>query len=133
MKEELKTLIDRIAVSLSDRETSDKLLEEAMKLTETEQERKEAGRYLTAVLNRKRPDIDVKSLMEGMEEAVSLSYIARTYFGKDRSWIYQRINHSTVNGKPCSFSAKELSVLADALDDLSKKLADLSSNISLHI
>jgi len=59
-------------------------------------------------------------------KAVSLSYIATTYFGKSRSWLYQRLNGHTVNGKQAQFSPDEKKQFALALKDLSIQLHDTS-------
>ena len=59
-------------------------------------------------------------------KAVSLSYIATTYFGKSRSWLYQRLNGHTVNGKKAQFSPEEKKQFALALKDLSIQLHDTS-------
>ena len=59
-------------------------------------------------------------------KAVSLSYIATTYFGKSRSWLYQRLNGHTVNGKKAQFSADEKKQFAIALNDLSIQLHETS-------
>jgi len=55
-------------------------------------------------------------------KAVSLSYIATTYFGKSRSWLYQRLNGHTVNGKQAQFNPEEKKQFASALNDLSTRL-----------
>ena len=59
-------------------------------------------------------------------KAISLSYIATTYFGKSRSWLYQRLNGHTVNGKQAQFSPDEKKQFALALKDLSIQLHDTS-------
>jgi len=59
-------------------------------------------------------------------KAISLSYIATTYFGKSRSWLYQRLNGHTVNGKQAQFSPDEKKQFALALKDLSVQLHDTS-------
>lgn len=55
--------------------------------------------------------------------AVSLAYVAKTYFGKTRQWLYQRINGSIVNGKPARLSESERQTLNDAFQDIARKLA----------
>ncbi len=55
--------------------------------------------------------------------AVSVSYIAKTYFGKTRHWLYQRINGSMVNGKPARLSNDERKTLDGALKDIGHKLS----------
>lgn len=133
MKPEVKALIDRFVENIPGSKTpegkaeSDRLLNEAMALTVTAEEKKEAGQYLTkAMCRRRRPDINAKELMKEITPALSLSFIAENYFGKGKSWLYQRINNSVVNGKPVSFTQDELKILADSLGDLSNRLSALS-------
>lgn len=70
--------------------------------------------------------INVKKQLDEVSEMLSLSYIARTYFGKTRSWLHQRINGNVVNGKKSKFSDVELQQFQDAIKDMSKKLDSLS-------
>jgi hypothetical protein len=58
--------------------------------------------------------------------AVSLAYIAKNYFGKTRQWLYQRINGSTINGKPAKLSIEERQKLEDAFKDIGSKLSAVS-------
>lgn len=64
----------------------------------------------------------VRNQLEEILAFTSLAYIAKTYFGKTRQWLYQRINGLTVNGKPAQFTAEEMSVLNSALQDMGRKL-----------
>lgn len=57
-------------------------------------------------------------------KAISLSYIAKTYFGKSKAWLYQRLNAHTVNGKPAQFTEEERKRFAEALHDLSRRIED---------
>src|SRR5215469_6532877 len=41
----------------------------------------------------------MKQKMKEVIPAISLVYIARTYFNKTDAWLYQRINGNIVNGK----------------------------------
>ena len=61
--------------------------------------------------------------MNGITEAVSLSYIAKTYFGKSRAWLMQKVNGNTVNGKKAAFTPDESPRMREALQDLSQKLS----------
>lgn len=132
MNRKFKQKIDEAVANMGDSAVSDLLMREAFALAVTPEEKKEAGQYLTQALQkRKRADVDVRALMGEMTDAISLSYLAKRYFGKDRAWLYQRLNKSLVNGKPANFTQKELTVLADSLKDLSSKLSDLSQNIAL--
>lgn len=131
MNKDLKLKIDEVVANMADQATSDRLMTEAFALAVTPEDKKEAGQYLIQVMNkRKRPDVEVRNILGEMTDALSLSYLAKRYFEKDKTWLYHRLNNSNVNGKPASFSQQELIILADSLKDLSSKLSDISSNIA---
>jgi hypothetical protein len=131
MNRELKLKIDELVANIGNKPIEDELINEAFALAMSPEDKREAGKYLMqAMAKRRRSDIDARSLMSEVTDAISLSYIAKKYFGKESAWLYQRLNRSIVNGKPASFSQTELTVLADALKDLSRKLSDTSTNIS---
>lgn len=60
---------------------------------------------------------------------LSMSYIAKTYFGKSRSWLAQKLHANMVNGEPAKFTDAELATLKAALDDISKKIGSVSSTL----
>lgn len=98
------------------------------------EEKKEAGKILRelmqekrAVIRKKRTDINVKEKLKNIEGLISLSYIAEHYFNKDRTWLYQRINSSLVNGKPAAFTEEELRIFSDALKDIGSRISETSS------
>ena len=68
----------------------------------------------------------IKLQLQEVAEIVSLSYLAKKYFNKSRSWLYQRLNGNTVNGKPARFTQEELRTFNNALQDISKKIGSLS-------
>ena len=132
MKSELKQLLDDIAkqpdLTASD---TDLLMEKAFELTESQDDRREAGVYLVNAINkRKRHDVDVKNILGDISEALNLSYIAKRYFNKDRTWLYQRLNRAKVNGKPAVFSEAELKRLSDSLEELSNKIHQISVQLT---
>ena len=59
-------------------------------------------------------------------EIVNLSYIAKKYFGRTQSWLSQRINGCTVNGKKAAFTESEISTLNLALSDIANILGSHS-------
>lgn len=71
----------------------------------------------------------VKMQLMEITEIVSLSYIAKNYFHKTRTWLYQKINGNIVNGKEARFTKEEINMLNYAIQDISKKLG--STVISL--
>ena len=71
----------------------------------------------------------VQDHMEPITPMINLSYIAEHYFHRSRGWLSQKLNGSVMNGKPVTFTKEEISILADALRDISKKLEDVANNI----
>lgn len=67
----------------------------------------------------------LKLQLQDVSEMISLSFIARKYFGKTKEWLYQRINGNVVNGKPCRFTREELDKFNYALKDISEKIGSL--------
>ncbi len=74
----------------------------------------------------KAKELKIKEQMESISEIISMSYIARTYFNKTKSWLSQRINGLHVNGKPATFTDDELDTLNRAFKDISKKIGAFS-------
>lgn len=68
----------------------------------------------------------LKLQLQEISEIISLSWIAKKYFGKTKNWLYQRINGNIVNGKPCRFTPEEIEIFNHALKDISKKIGSLS-------
>lgn len=108
----------------------------SLNATLSPEEKTEAGRLMRELMNErreirriKRTDINVKERLAGIQDIVSLSYIAKHYFGKDRTWLYQRINGTRVNGKPAAFTEEELTVFSDALRDIGSKISETSLSI----
>lgn len=114
-------------------EQFDKMWRELMGTIPAE-ERREAGQILRDEMkNRrqviKRTDVDVRTQSGDLFDYVSLSYIAKHYFQKDRSWLAQRINRNIVNGKPCAFTDDELELFKFSLSDIKNKLSETILNI----
>lgn len=65
--------------------------------------------------------VAVKMQLAEVSEIISLSYIAKTYFNKTKSWLSQRVNGHTVNGKAALFTSEEMKTLNFALKDVGKK------------
>lgn len=57
---------------------------------------------------------------------LSVSRIARDYFGKSASWFYQRLNGNQIRGKVCRFTEGEMRTLDMALKDISRRMASLN-------
>ncbi|MGV8095977.1 MAG: DUF5053 domain-containing protein [Mangrovibacterium sp.] len=72
---------------------------------------------------------ELRLKLEPIMEVVSLSYIAKTYFRKSRSWLSQRLNGHLVNGIPASFTSDELKTLSDALFDIGSRVQKTAHSI----
>ncbi|MBS6269012.1 MAG: DUF5053 domain-containing protein [Tannerella sp.] len=114
---------------------SPKFEELAKKISSTytsPEDKKEIERFMDELIYETQIEIDqlgenvIKLQLQEISEIISLSYLAKKYFGKTRSWIYQRINGNIVNGKPCKFTESELAILNNALKDISDKIGSLS-------
>lgn len=64
-----------------------------------------------------------------LPEALSLSYIAKKYFGKSRGWLMQKVNGNKVNGKVAAFTDDERRMFRRALQDLSEKMSAVAMNL----
>ena len=71
-------------------------------------------------------EAEIRLQLMDVKEIVSLSYIAKHYFHKTRSWLHQKINGNMKNGKPCSFTNDELGTLNFALQDIAKKIGSIA-------
>jgi len=60
------------------------------------------------------------------KDIIPFSYIAKKYFKKSKSWIYQRINGNSINGKLVDFTSEEVNTFNFAIQDISKRLGSMS-------
>ena len=86
----------------------------------------DAGDGCTGILRQSEVHSRTLHQMQEVADIISLSYLAKRYFNKSRSWLYQRMNGNIVNGKPARFTSDELATLNRALKDISEKLGSLS-------
>lgn len=73
-------------------------------------------------------ELDARRIREklgNVPDAISMSYIAKNYFGKTKTWLYQRLNGNRVNGKEARFTETEARQLQDALHDLGRRLSSI--------
>ncbi|WP_217938518.1 DUF5053 domain-containing protein [Bacteroides acidifaciens] len=135
LREKIQELVDKMSesnITPNGRKVVDDYFAELNKIL-TPEEKREGGKIMRELLakNRefrrvKRTDINIKEKLIEIQDIISLSYIAKYYFGKDKSWIYQRINGTCVNGKPAAFTNEELDILSNALKDIGTKISDTS-------
>ena len=73
--------------------------------------------------------LTIRQQMEPILPYISVSSLAKDYFGKSTSWFYQRLNGNIIHGKTASFTEKEIQTLNDALQEIGAKLMKLSVTI----
>lgn len=61
--------------------------------------------------------------------AISWADLARNYFGKSSSWIYNKMEGRLINGKPAAFTPDEEQRLKGALCDLADRLRRAADSI----
>lgn len=77
-----------------------------------------------------RRTLSIRQQMEPILPYISVSSLAKDYFGKSASWFYQRLNGNIVHGKAAAFTDRELNVLVDALKDVVSKLNKVTAAFS---
>ena len=75
-------------------------------------------------------EISVLKQLNGIEKLINLSKISEIYFGKTKSWIFQRLHEYTVHGKPVKFTEDEKKTLSKALLDLSENIKSVALDIA---
>ena len=75
-------------------------------------------------------ELKLKTELERISMYVSMSYIAKTYFGKSRQWLNNRIKGNIVNGRSVAFSNDELNIFSSALANLSNEIKETALRIS---
>ena len=136
MKEEIKALYEEFFTlsTEEERKVHDAKFAAYMK-TVPLSKRKEAGIILREIMterkNRRSPkvEINVKDKLKDIQDVISLSYIAKEFFGKDRTWLYHRINGTLINGKPAAFTEDELKVFSAARKTIGSRFIDTSASI----
>ena len=68
----------------------------------------------------------VRAQLKEINEIISMSYIAKKYFNKNRTWIYQKINGNMKNGKAAKFTDLEIQTFNFALRDISHKIGSVA-------
>lgn len=113
----------------AERQEHDKKFATLMKSVPVEQ-RKLAGQYLREVMAERRTlksqkiNKNFKKELEDIENVISLSYIAKEYFGKDRTWLYKKINGTI------PFTEDEIKILSMALKSIGNRFLDTSASLT---
>ena len=90
-----------------------------------------SARQTLAKAKELKEEAEIKLLLNGVDNYLSLSQIAQDYFGKSRSWLYQRINGAIVNGKPAQITPEERQQLSNALLAISERIKDTALKLKV--
>ena len=124
MFERVKNLRDQL-VSATDKE-KEKITIELDKLQD-----ENADAFAEAMIecmketNKNLSDFLMREQLNDILPYISVSAIAKNYFGKSKEWFYQKMNGNIVNGKPAKFTEEEIKNLNFALQDISKKIGSV--------
>ena len=124
-KEQLDALRERHTKAKT-RKERDAVSEEIARLCEEDAEA--VARLAFEQVKEDRAELAEMAIREQLRDvlpSISLAYIAKNYFNKTRSWLYQRINGLKVNGKPARFTPEEIETLNYALKDIGEKLSSI--------
>ena len=71
-------------------------------------------------------EIRIRDQIRDSLDILPLSYIAKHYFGKSASWLYQRINGNKVRGKVYTLNKEEIEIFNKALKEIGNRIGSLS-------
>ena len=129
MNDKIKRLEEMVAVN--DPATMDYLADIVAEATSPEDKAKldELAANLMASANESLDHVDnalneqlLREQLGPLAEALNMSYIARTYFGKSRSWLSQRLNGHIVHGRKAELTEDERQTLNGALNDIQSQI-----------
>lgn len=126
MKSQLEKLRDRFIDAKTDAER-DAVSAEISRLCDADASGVAAAALeMIRETNAEAEEFILREQLKDIMPAVSLAYIAKTYFNKTRQWLYQRINGTLVNGKPARFTPEEIETLNHALKDIGSRLSSVN-------
>lgn len=129
MNDKIKRLEEMVAVN--DPATMDYLADIVAEATSPEDKAKldELAAKLMASANESLDHVEnalneqlLREQLGPLAEALNMSYIARTYFGKSRSWLSQRLNGHIVHGRKAELTEDERQTLNGALNDIQSQI-----------
>lgn len=121
--EELKACIGK-----TDEESRKKFAEALayLKANDSEEVQQALNELLTEGITQTKQEVAaLKKQMEDVYDILPLSYIAKVYFNKSRSWLYQRLNGYQVRGKVYSLNEKEKQTFNMAMQDIAARIGSV--------
>lgn len=65
---------------------------------------------------------NLRSQMGDIYELLPLKYIAESYFGKTKAWLYQRLNGYEIRGRHYSLNAEQKKIFNAACQDIGERI-----------
>lgn len=129
MREKIQNLAERNRMAATEKEKESIAREMEALQNENPKAFTEALENLIKNTSKEISEITMAEKMGEITKMVSMAYIAKTYFGKSRSWLAHKLNGNIINGKAAQFTSEELDILKSALNDMSRKLGSLSVSL----
>lgn len=111
-----------------ERKKLDALIEELNGRKLTEKEKIFAQTWWNSGIEEIKQDITTlrQQIKEDDYKLIPMSYIAKHYFGKSASWLYQRINGNKVGGRSYTLNEEQKATFNRALQDIAKRISSFS-------
>ena len=129
----MKSIIEDIVTTKDEFVVEKKIKALKQKIADNPELKEKIKKQFSAALDKRgklvsklQKEVDIKTQLKEASEIVSLSYIAKTYFGRNKEWLYHRINGNTINGKPAAFTDEQKNQLNAAFKDISKKISSVT-------
>ncbi|MCL2649712.1 MAG: DUF5053 domain-containing protein [Candidatus Azobacteroides sp.] len=76
----------------------------------------------------KQIDNEIKFIeqLDGLEKYLNMSQLSKDFFGKQKTWLYNRLHGWNVHGKPAKFTNTERKQFADMLILLSENMKNVA-------
>lgn len=112
----------------AEREKLDALTAELNNRELTEEEKNFAQAWWNSGMDEIKQDITIlrQQINEDTYQLIPMSYIAKHYFGKSASWLYQRINGNKVGGRTYTLNEEQKATFNRALQDIAKRISSFS-------
>ena len=112
----------------AEREKLDALTAELNNRELTEEEKNFAQAWWNSGMDEIKQDITIlrQQINEDTYQLIPMSYIAKHYFGKSASWLYQRINGNKVGGRQYTLNEEQKATFNRALQDIAKRISSFS-------
>ena len=80
----------------------------------------------------KQIDNEIKFIeqLDGLEKYLNMSQLSKDYFGKQKTWLYNRLHGWNVHGKPAKFTIAERKQFSDMLISLSDNMKNVALKIT---